>query len=94
MLKVKVIEGKSYKVLAPNTSHGLNIGFVVTAEAAIARTLASQKRAVEQGYKAERWLIVETKWKRVFDESGEFVREGEHSEVIAIVKDDGTVEYK
>ena len=95
MLKIKVIEGKSYKVLAPNASHGLSIGFVVTAKEAVERTIASNKRAEERGYKGERWLIVETKWGRVFDrKSGDFVRETEHSEVIAVVNEDNTVEYK
>lgn len=43
----------------------------------------------------EGWLIVETKWGRVFDrKTGDFIRETEHSEVVAIVNADNTVEYK
>lgn len=94
MLKSKVINGKNYKVLAPNTSHGLSIGFVVTAEAAVARTVESNKRAVAKGYKGERWLVVETEWTREFTKDGEFLRESEHTEVVAIVNEDNTVEYK
>ena len=95
MLKVKVIEGKSYKVLAPNTSHGLSIGFAISVKEAVERTIASNQRAEEKGYKGERWLVVETNWGRVFDrKTGDFIRETEHSEVVAIVNADNTVEYK
>ena len=93
-MKTKIIKGESYKVIAPSTSHGLSVGFCVTLEAAVERTLDSQKRAVEKGYNAERWLIVKNTWSRTFDSKGEFLRESEHSEVVAKVNDDGTVEYK
>ena len=93
-MKHTIYKGESYKVIAPNTSYGLDIGFVVTAEAAVARVRESQKRVVEKGYKAEKWLVVKTEWTHVFSKDGEFLREGEHTEVVAIVNADGTAEYK
>ena len=93
-MKSKIYRGKCYKVIAPNMSHGLSIGYAETAEAAVAKTLESEKRAKEKGYSGDRWFIIETKWARVFDKNDEFLRENEHSEVVAIVNADGTVEYK
>ena len=73
---------------------GTSAAATETAEAAVAKTLESEKRAKEKGYSGDRWFIIETKWARVFDKNGEFLRENEHSEVVAIVNADGTVEYK
>lgn len=94
MLKVKIERGTSYKVMSPDTSNSLKIGVAVTLEEAIARTLAAEKRAKEKGYDGERWLIVETKWSRVYDKNGEFLRENEHSEVVAKVDEKGAVKVK
>ena len=90
-MKTRIINGEGYEVIAPNTSHGLSIGYVTTLKAAIERTLDAEKRAVEKGYTRNRWFIVKNKWTRVFDKNGEFVRENEHSEVVAVVNEDGTV---
>lgn len=94
MLKIKIEKGTSYKVMSPDTSNSLKIGFAVTLKEAITRTLAAEKRAKDKGYDGERWLVVETKWSRVYNKNGEFLRENVHSEVVAIVNADGTVEYK
>ena len=94
MLKIEIIRGEYYNVLSPDGSHGLAASGD-TLEQAVQRTLDSNKRAVEKGYNAEKWLIVQKKWTRTrYRKSGEFVRESTHSEVVAVVNADGTVEYK
>ena len=93
-MKSKTYKGTSFKVIAPNTSCGLSIGYVESATGAVARVLAVEKEAQEKGYSASRWFVIRTDWSRTYNSKGEFLRESEHTEVAAIVNEDGTVEYK
>lgn len=84
MKTYKVCEGMSFDARAIRDHYGLACLHRDTLEGIRGDIDRSNARAVEQGFSAQAWQIVQIEWKTVYDDTDLFVESEEHTRVVEI----------